>query len=199
MHLLTGGTGAGGSEGVEDSLRKLGCDVGAYLYAKRMVSLNLAGPAPATGSTSMTPVHGATRDSEGNLLTDWADKAFSSVTKGMKALMMAERRPAVVDACEALAAGDAASQNALNVGAAPRLDVSRFAKFEPRGSGSGSPGPHRDVVVFMVGGGCYPEYLALSAWARAASVNLSYGCTESVSGSELAAQLGALGGKAQLH
>lgn len=197
VHLLSGGSGAGDSEGVESSLRSLGCDMGAYLYAKRMVSLNLAGPAPGSGVTGASAgVGGMTaRDSDGNLLSDWADKAFSSVTKGVKALMMSERRPAVVDACEALIS-EGASSSAVPLGTAPRIDVSNFARFEPRGSSSGTA--PRSVVVFMVGGGCYAEYLSLNAWSKSVGVRTTYGCTECVSGGELAAQLSVLGDKASL-
>merc|ERR1712032_1106423 len=71
------------------------------------------------------------------------------------------------------------------------------------GSGSGGGGglvrsPVHDVLVFMVGGGCYSEYqnlqmLSTTAGGGASGRSLSYGSTELINPCEFLSQLGKLG------
>jgi sec1 family domain-containing protein 1 len=57
------------------------------------------------------------------------------------------------------------------------------------------PGPSREAIVFMIGGGSYLERESLATWAGRAAPPKSvvYGATELLTGEAFAAQLAELG------
>ena len=71
-----------------------------------------------------------------------------------------------------------------------------FLALDPRSkeppTGPGRP-PFREVIVFMIGGGSYSEYQLIQDYSkRHPERQLTYGCTELISGSEFLKQLGSL-------
>lgn len=171
-------------ESMESALRTCGADIAPLSYIRKMRSHNL------TSGGALNSV-----SSQGNFL-EWADKIYgqgiSAVTKGVKNLLAGERRFAITRAVEALSEGRQGT------------GTENFLVLDPKAQkGSVSAdhvaGPFRDVVVFMIGGGNYLEYLSLQAFANQSSPkkNIIYGTTELVSGLGFLDQLRQLGQKTQ--
>ena len=72
-----------------------------------------------------------------------------------------------------------------------------FDPCAPKGSAPAQGSPSRDVVVFMIGGGCYAEAIALQEWAGRGGAQsgrrVLYGCTDLLSGEQMLGQVAQLG------
>lgn len=63
------------------------------------------------------------------------------------------------------------------------------------GRASKAAGPHKEAIVFMIGGGNYLEYESLTTWAGRATPPKSviYGASDLLTGAQFAKQLAELG------
>ncbi|KAJ7549979.1 hypothetical protein O6H91_07G077100 [Diphasiastrum complanatum] len=168
-------------EAVETALREAEVDSAAFLYVKKIRSLNMS-------FASVNP------GSRGNLV-DWAEKLYgqsiSAVTAGVKNLLSGGRQLALVRAVELL------------MEARPVPETESYLLFDPKvpkASGSGghmARGPFKEAIVFMIGGGNYLEYGSLQDLAQRQQPvkNIIYGATEILTGKEFVDQLGILGNK----
>lgn len=78
-----------------------------------------------------------------------------------------------------------------------------FCYLDPRVRSGSMPVPgqkHTDVIVFVIGGGCYSEFYNLQEMMKEKAAaggntlrNVSYGCTDMISGGEFISQLERLG------
>lgn len=171
-------------ETIEGALRTCGSDIEPLSYVRKMRSHNL------TSGGALNSV-----SSQGNFL-EWADKIYgqgiSAVTKGVKNLLAGERHFAITRAVEALSEGKQGTGTENFLVLDPKA---------PKGSSSSDRvmGPFKDIIVFMIGGGNYLEYISLQAFANQCSPkkNIVYGATEVVSGTDFLDQLRQLGSKTQ--
>ncbi|EIE26993.1 SM/Sec1-family protein [Coccomyxa subellipsoidea C-169] len=180
----------GDYERVTTALAAAGADTSALAYVRRMRRLNLtgrAGGATATGAAGDGALAGLAGQSH---LLNWADKTFgqglSSLTKGVKVLLAGEQQAAVTVAVEGL------------MDAKPSPELDSFLTFDPKaapGRASKAAGPHKEAIVFMIGGGNYLEYESLTTWAGRATPPKSviYGASDLLTGGQFAAQLAELG------
>jgi hypothetical protein len=73
------------------------------------------------------------------------------------------------------------------------LDPRRKEQQAKESSGS-ERAPFREVLVFMVGGGCYAEYQHINAYGKKhPERQITYGCTELVNGEGLLKQVASVG------
>ncbi|KAK1297622.1 SEC1 family transport protein SLY1 [Acorus calamus] len=169
-------------EAVEVALRESEVDVSAFLYVKKIKSLNASLAANSANSASRSNI------------VDWAEKLYgqsiSAVTAGMKNLLAGGRQLAVTRTVEALMEGR------------PNPEVDHYLTFDPRASrsgsgGSGLMGPFKEAIVFMIGGGNYVEYGSLREMGQRSqpAKHVVYGTTELLTGTEFVEQLGVLGKK----
>ncbi|KAJ7541045.1 hypothetical protein O6H91_10G043100 [Diphasiastrum complanatum] len=168
-------------EAVETALRDAEVDLAAFMYVKKIRSLNMS-------FTSLNP------ESRGNLV-DWAEKLYgqsiSAVTAGVKNLLSGGRQLALVRAVELL----------MEAKLVPETE--NYLLFDPKATkGSGGSwhtarGPFKEAIVFMIGGGNYLEYGSLQELAQRQqpAKNIVYGATEILTGEEFLDQLGILGKK----
>ncbi|XP_047087254.1 SEC1 family transport protein SLY1-like [Lolium rigidum] len=163
-------------EQVEAALRESEVDMSAFLYVKRIKSLNTQfSAAPSTASR--------------NSIVNWA---VSAVTDGVKNYLSDERQVALTRRVEALMEGK------------PNPEVDNYLLFDPRaprsGTGGQFRGPFREAIVFMIGGGNYGEYRSLIEPGQSSqpSKHVIYGATEILSGVDFIQQLAELGEKAGL-
>jgi hypothetical protein len=180
----------GDYERITSALTAAGADVSALAYVRRMRRMNLTGrgaaatPASTGGDGALAGLAGQSH------LLNWADKTFgqglSSLTKGVKVLLAGEQQAAVTVAVEGLMDGR------------PAPDLDTFLTFDPKapaGRAGKAAGPHKEAIVFMVGGGNYLEYESLTTWAGRATPpkSIVYGASDLLTGSEFAEQLAELG------
>ncbi|CAI9104823.1 OLC1v1003587C1 [Oldenlandia corymbosa var. corymbosa] len=170
-------------EMVETALRESEVDTSAFLYVKKIKSLNVA----------LTSANSASRSN----LVDWAEKLYgqsiSAVTAGVKNLLSSDHQMALVRTVEALMEGK------------PNPDIESYLTFDPRApksssstsGGSHLKGPFKEAIVFMIGGGNYVEYGSLLELARRQQPtrHVIYGTTEILTGGEFVEQLAVLGHK----
>lgn len=172
-------------EVIEATLQEEEIDISAFVYVKRIKSLNMA-------------LSSATAASKGNLL-DWADKLYgqtlSSVAavaaQGVKNLLAGGRQLAVQRAVESL----------MESKVAP--DTESYLTFDPKSPKGGSAGvslskgPYKEAIVFMIGGGNYIEYGSIQEFAQRQqpAKKIIYGATEILTGKEFVQQLTELGSK----
>lgn len=170
-------------EAVEAALRECEVDPSAFLYVKRIKSLNV----------SLSSAQAASR-STGNLGVwggQFYEQALSSLTAGVKNLLSGGRQAALTRVVESL------------MEAKPSPETDSYLVFDPRapkgsaGAGSVSKGPFKEAIVFMIGGGNYLEYGSLQEFAhrQQPSKNIIYGTTEILSGRDFIEQLAVLGRK----
>lgn len=167
-------------EPIEAALKESEVDISAFLYVKKIKSLNAS---LATSSISA---------SRGNIV-DWAEKLYgqsiSAVTAGMKNLLSGGRQLALTRTVEALMEGK------------PNPEVDSYLTLDPRAPRSGASstlrGPFKEAIVFMIGGGNYVEYRSLMELAQRGqpSKHVVYGTTEILTGVEFVDQLKVLGQK----
>ena len=71
----------------------------------------------------------------------------------------------------------------------------RLGQQAAPGKSNRAAGPHREAVVFMIGGGNYLEAESLATWASRAQPQKTviYGATDLLTGEQFAAQLAELG------
>ncbi|KAK9915015.1 hypothetical protein WJX75_003656 [Coccomyxa subellipsoidea] len=180
----------GDYERVTAALVAAGADTSALAYVRRMRRLNLTGRTgggAAAGPAGDGALAGLAGQSH---LLNWADKTFgqglSSLTKGVKVLLAGEQQAAVTVAVEGL------------MDAKPSPELDSFLTFDPKaapGRASKASGPHKEAIVFMIGGGNYLEYESLITWAGRATPPKSviYGASDLLTGGQFAAQLAELG------
>ncbi|KAL9231898.1 hypothetical protein vseg_007060 [Gypsophila vaccaria] len=166
-------------EMVESALREAEVDTSAFLYVKKIKSLNVS-------------LASASSASRGNIV-DWAEKLYgqsiNAVTAGVKNLLSSDRQLALARTVEALMEGR------------PNPETDSYMMFDPRApkssSGSHIRGPFKEAIVFMIGGGNYVEHGSLQELAQRQqpAKHIIYGTTEIVTGSEFVEQLSQLGKK----
>ncbi|XP_054776265.1 SEC1 family transport protein SLY1 [Prosopis cineraria] len=168
-------------EAVETALRESEVDIAAFLYVKKIKSLNV----------SLASANSASRSN----IVDWAEKLYgqsiSAVTAGVKNLLSNDRQLALTRTVEALTEGR------------PNPEVDSYLAFDPRSPKSGSAGgshlkgPFKEAIVFMIGGGNYVEYGSLQELARRQQPvkHVIYGTTEILTGEDFVEQLTMLGQK----
>ncbi|KAF5751011.1 SEC1 family transport protein SLY1-like [Tripterygium wilfordii] len=169
-------------ESVEAALRESEVDISAFLYVKKIKSLNV----------SLASASSASRSN----IVDWAEKLYgqsiSAVTAGVKNLLSSDRQLALTRTVEALMEGK------------PNPEIDSYLVFDPRApkssSGAGSShlkGPFKEAIVFMIGGGNYVEYGSLQELAQHQQPvkHVTYGTTEILTGGEFIEQLTVLGQK----
>ncbi|KAM0918025.1 hypothetical protein ACQ4PT_009388 [Festuca glaucescens] len=159
-------------EQVEAALRESEVDMSAFLYVKRIKSLN-------------TQFAAASSTASGANIVNWAVSA-------VKNYLSDERQVALTRTVEALMEG---KPN-------PEVDnYLLFDPRAPRsGTGGQFRGAFREAIVFMIGGGNYTEYRSLIEPGQSSqpSKHVIYGATEILSGAEFIQQLAELGEKAGL-
>lgn len=168
-------------EAVEAALRESEVDLAAFLYVKRIKSLNV----------SLSSAQAASKSNLGVWGEKFYEQALSSFTAGVKNLLSGGRQAALTRAVEAL------------MEAKPTPETESYLVFDPRapkgsaGAGSVSKGPFKEAIVFMIGGGNYLEYGSLQEFAQRQQPvkNIIYGTTEVLSGREFVEQLASLGRK----
>ncbi|KAG8091392.1 hypothetical protein GUJ93_ZPchr0012g20940 [Zizania palustris] len=170
-------------EQVEAALHESQVDMSAFLYVKRIKSLNTQ-----FSSASST-------ESKGNIV-DWAEKLYGqsiiAMTTGVKNLLSDGRQLALTRTVDALMDGK------------PNPEVDNYLLFDPRapksGTGGQFRGPFREAIVFMIGGGNYIEYRSLMELGQRSqpSKQVIYGATDILNGVEFIQQLSELGQKAGL-
>jgi hypothetical protein len=165
-------------EAVEAALRECEVDPSAFLYVKRIKSLNV----------SLSSAQAASRSNLGVWGGQFYEQALSSITAGVKNLLSGGRQAALIRVVEAL------------MEAKPSPETDPYLTFDPRapkGSPSVSKGPFKEAIVFMIGGGNYLEYGSLQEFAQRQqpSKNIIYGTTEILSGKDFIEQLAVLGRK----
>ncbi|PON78486.1 Sec1-like protein [Trema orientale] len=169
-------------ESVEAALRESEVDTSAFLYVKKIKSLNVP----------LASVNSASRSN----IVDWAEKLYgqsiSAVTAGVKNLLSNDRQLALTRTVDALMEGK------------PNPEVDSYLVFDPRApkssSGSASShlkGPFKEAIVFMIGGGNYVEYGSLQELVHRQHPvkHVIYGTTEILTGEEFVDQLSLLGQK----
>ncbi|XP_022559692.1 SEC1 family transport protein SLY1-like [Brassica napus] len=171
-------------EAVELALREAEADTSAFLYLKKIKSLNVSLAASSSANSA----------SRSNIV-DWAgmlyDQSINAVTAGVKNLLTGDQQLAVARTVEALAEGK------------PNPETDSYLFLDPRASKSGSTshvmgGGFREAIVFMVGGGNYIEYSSLqelSQQPQGTLKNIIYGATEILNATQLVEQLAILGQK----
>jgi hypothetical protein len=168
-------------EAVEAALRESEVDPSAFLYVKRIKSLNISLSSAQAASKSNLGVWGG----------QFYEQALSSITAGVKNLLSGGRQAALTRVVEALMEGK------------PSPETDSYLVFDPRapkgstGAASVSKGPFKEAIVFMIGGGNYLEYGSLQEFAQRQqpTKNIIYGTTEILSGKEFIEQLAVLGRK----
>uniref|UniRef100_A0ACD5WWH7 Uncharacterized protein n=1 Tax=Avena sativa TaxID=4498 RepID=A0ACD5WWH7_AVESA len=165
-------------EQVEAALRESQVDMSAFLYVKRIKSLN-------------TQFAAASSTASRSNIVDWAEKIYghslNAVTSGMKNLLSDGRQMALTRTVEALMEGK------------PNPEVDNYLLFDPRAprssTGGQFRGPFREAIIFMIGGGNYIEYRSLIELGQRSqpSKNVIYGATEILNGMEFIQQLAELG------
>jgi hypothetical protein len=167
-------------EAVEAALRESEVDLSAFLYVKRIKSLNV----------SLSSAQAASRS-----LGVWGERfyeqALSSITAGVKNLLSGGRQAALTRVVEALMEAKAIPETETYLVLDPR------APKGSAGAGSVLKGPFKEAIVFMIGGGNYLEYGSLQEFGQRQqpAKNIIYGATEILSGREFIEQLGVLGRK----
>ncbi|KAF8377709.1 hypothetical protein HHK36_031093 [Tetracentron sinense] len=169
-------------EAVEVALRESEVDTSAFLYVKKIKSLNV----------SLASANSASK----NNIVDWAEKLYgqsiSAVTSGMKNLLSSDRQLALTRTVEALMEGR------------PNPEIESYLVFDPRAPKSSSgtssshlKGPFKEAIVFMIGGGNYVEYGSLQELTHRQQLakHVIYGTTEILTGGEFVEQLTLLGQK----
>jgi hypothetical protein len=163
-------------EQVEAVLQESEVDMSAFLYVKRIKSLNTQYAAASSTASSSN-------------IVDWA---FSAVTGGVKNFLSDGSQLALTRTVEALMEGK------------ENPEVDNYLLFDPRaprsGTGGQFRGPFREAIVFMIGGGNYTEYRSLIELGKGSqpSKHVIYGATEILNGVEFIQQLAELGQKAGL-
>lgn len=167
-------------EAVESALRESEVDTCAFLYVKKIKSLNSSLASSASSASKSN-------------IVDWAEKLYgqsiSAVTAGMKNLLSGGRQLALTRTVEVLMEGK------------PNPEVDSYLMFDPRaprsGSGAQVKGPFKEAIVFMIGGGNYVEYRSLMELAQRSQPvkHVIYGTTEVLNGVEFVEQLTVLGQK----
>uniref|UniRef100_A0A0D9XJ49 SEC1 family transport protein SLY1 n=1 Tax=Leersia perrieri TaxID=77586 RepID=A0A0D9XJ49_9ORYZ len=170
-------------EQVEAALRESEVDMSAFLYVKRIKSLN-------------SQFAGASSTASKGQFVDWAEKLYGhslvAVTAGVRNLLSDGKQLAITRTVEALMEGK------------PNPEVDNYLLFDPRapksGTGGQFRGPFREAIVFMIGGGNYIEYRSLMELAQRSQITkqVIYGATEILNGVEFIQQLSELGQKAGL-
>lgn len=165
-------------EAVEAALRECEVDPSAFLYVKRIKSLNV----------SLSSAQAASRSNLGVWGGQFYEQALSSITAGVKNLLSGGRQAALIRVVESL------------MEAKPSPETDPYLTFDPRapkGSTSVTKGPFRESIVFMIGGGNYLEYGSLQEFAARQQPprNIIYGTTEILSGKDFIEQLAVLGRK----
>uniref|UniRef100_A0A7I4DSW6 SM/Sec1-family protein n=1 Tax=Physcomitrium patens TaxID=3218 RepID=A0A7I4DSW6_PHYPA len=168
-------------EAVEAALRECEVDPSAFLYVKRIKSLNV----------SLSSAQAASKSNLGGWGGQFYEQALISITAGVKNLLSGGRQAALIRVVEAL------------MESKPSPETDSYLTFDPRapkgsaGAGSVSKGPFKEAIVFMIGGGNYLEYGSLQEFAKRQqpTKNIIYGTTEILSGEEFIEQLAVLGRK----
>ncbi|KAI3426451.1 hypothetical protein D9Q98_008818 [Chlorella vulgaris] len=185
----------GECQAVEALLQGCGADMAAWSYVKRMRRLNLTGRqggGAGAGSVSdgLSSFSGAASSQLTTLLGTTFGQGLSSLTKGVKNLLAGEQQAAVTVAVEALMDGRTGPDA-----------TDAYAVFDPKGPAGRAqrpPGPFKEALVFMVGGGNYLEAESLSCWASRAQPtpkHIIYGATDLLAGEDFLKQLSSLGYK----
>jgi len=204
----SGNTGKIDDEAIEGALRASGCEVGAYNYVKKMLSLNQQLQQNKGGNAN-------SNRSQADIL-DWADRLYGQsvdlITKTAKHLMSGERQLPIAAAVEALLANQPSSSSSGDNGGDSVVDT--FAYFDAKASASqraSAPvlatrsqqdegtGGYSSAVAFVLGGGCYAEVLALRELAQRERTNgraksVCYGATDMCGGDDFVIELGEIGG-----
>jgi hypothetical protein len=206
----SGNTGKIDDEAIEGALRASGCEVGAYNYVKKMLSLNQQLQQNKGGNANSS-----SNRSQADIL-DWADRLYGQsvdlITKTAKHLLSGERQLPIAAAVEALLANQPSSSSSADVGGDAVVDT--FAYFDAKASASqrasvplSNRSSHQDehaggyasAVAFVLGGGCYAEVLALRELAQRERTNgraksVCYGATDMCGGDDFVSELGEIGG-----
>lgn len=165
-------------EAIELALKESEVDTCAFQYVKKIKSLN---------SSLASNMSSASKSN----IVDWAEKLYgqsiSAVTAGMKNLLSGGRQLALTRIVDALMDG---RQNP---------EIESYLSFDPRAVRSGAqfPGPFKEAIVFMIGGGNYIEYRSLMELGIQSqpAKHVIYGTTELLNGEEFVQQLTLLGQK----
>ncbi|KAM0923414.1 hypothetical protein ACQ4PT_005555 [Festuca glaucescens] len=166
-------------EQVEAVLRESDVDMSAFLYVKRIKSLN-------------TQFAAASSTASRSNIVDWAEKLYGQSISAVTNYLSDGRQLALTRTVEALMEGK------------PNPEVDNYILFDPRaprsGTGGQFRGPFREAIVFMIGGGNYIEYRSLIELGQRSqpSKHVIYGATEILNGVEFIQQLAELGQKAGL-
>ncbi|KAM0911457.1 hypothetical protein ACQ4PT_013472 [Festuca glaucescens] len=166
-------------EQVEAVLRESEVDMSAFLYVKRIKSLN-------------TQFAAASSTASRSNIVDWAEKLYGQSISAVTNYLSDGRQLALTRTVEALMEGK------------PNPEVDNYILFDPRaprsGTGGQFRGPFREAIVFMIGGGNYIEYRSLIELGQRSqpSKHVIYGATEILNGVEFIQQLVELGQKAGL-
>ncbi|XP_047073142.1 SEC1 family transport protein SLY1 [Lolium rigidum] len=166
-------------EQVEAALRESDVDMSAFLYVKRIKSLN-------------TQFAAASSTASRSNIVDWAEKLYGQSISAVTNYLSDGRQLALTRTVEALMEGK------------PNPEVDNYILFDPRAPRSGTAGqfrgPFREAIVFMIGGGNYIEYRSLIELGQRSqpSKHVIYGATEILNGVEFIQQLAELGQKAGL-
>ena len=119
-------------EAIEGALRASGCEVGAYNYVKKMLSLNQQLQQNKGGNANSS-----SNRSQADIL-DWADRLYGQsvdlITKTAKHLLSGERQLPIAAAVEALLANQPSSSSSGDVGGDAVVDT--FAYFDAKASAS---------------------------------------------------------------
>ena len=188
--------------GTHAAAKEFGGDFAAMATAavacvRRMVGMNLTGQGQGQGDSaggSGVGLAGAVGGVDAGLgqFTGWAERALgqglNKVKAGMKTFLQGGRFGGVAGVVDVLS--DA--KRVAEAGAYATIDPT-----QPKGSTPPATSA-RDVVVFLMGGGSYAEASMLQGWASKGGTAQSgrrvlYGCTEIVTGEEMAVQIARLG------
>ena len=164
-------------------------------YAKRVVSVATSFQTASLGATSKTAA---------SALFSTVDSAFSQFQEKLQTVANSVTGSAAwgpaARAVDAVCGGGSSNMGA-NLGANLAADVSaeidsQYLYLDPKigvsaipPSGSRFKGPFQRCILFVVGGGCYAEYLNLQQYGAQRKREIIYGATEMLSPSEFLKQI----------
>ncbi|KAA1467841.1 SLY1 protein [Dentipellis sp. KUC8613] len=183
---------------LESELKKLGVDVAAFEYVRRLREISRMIVPNAAGGTATPVIGGGGQGGElfkgfsslGNRLTDrFKEGGLENLISGVKNFLPTNKSTTVTRLTEALMDSSAASNQSLQETdeylfldpRAPRHNTAAYGAPTPAG-GAGAGRAKRmafqEGIVFMVGGAGYVEYGNLEEWAQKTGKRITYGGTE---------------------
>ena len=186
-------------EAIEGALRASGCEVGAYNYVKKMLSLNQSLQTQKGGGGNNNSSSRSNAD-----ILDWADRLYGQsvdlITKTAKHLLSGERQLPIAAAVEALLANQPTDDQVCDTFAYfdCKASSSQRTQQPPRQDGFADSGGYASAIAFVLGGGCYTEVLALRELAQRERANgraksVLYGATDMSGGDDFVQELGEIG------